>query len=656
MKNLILSFTVMCCASVLALDFPGANPGMAKVSGGAMAKEYTLSNNVISVTWSVAGGKLLLTQIENKISGGKYPQERSPVFILSDKKEGTPISNWVITGVPETGDIKPLSKSSSRGKHFGGKSVTVFLKNSKSGLVVKWIGELRDGANYVRSIIYIKGTKPLSLKYISLNCDIDASNPVQVGAGRRGMPAVSGQMFFGIEVPFFKNTLKNNQISQGFNCNLPVKQGVTTSFAAVIGVYPPRQLRRAFLCYIERERARSYSPFLHYNCWFDLERKVSEVGMLNRINAINAELSEKRGVKIDSYVVDDGYDDYRKGFWVFNAQKFPNGFKPLAKRLAEIDSHLGLWLSPAGGYAGSRERIKRAKEIGINSLNLATPVYYKWFLDRHMSFVKEEQVNYFKWDKLGGGVSGHFMALMDIASKLRQVNPQLFINTTVGTWQSPFWLNHVDCTWRGGQDMGFSGVGDEREKWLTYRDGISYQRIKGSAYIYPLNALMNHGIVFANGHKFSKRALKGGRDLRHETRSYFGGGYALQELYITPGILEDEQWDAIADAAKWARKNVSTLVDSHFTGGDPMKLEVYGFASWNRNRGTLVLRNPSDKPQVYELDIAEAFELPLNAAQHYRLTSPYGDQALQTLKVKAGVKQKIDLAPFDVLVFDAVAF
>ena len=36
-------------------------------------------------------------------------------------------------------------------------------------------------------------------------------------------------------------------------------------------------------------------------------------------------------------------------------------------------------------------------------------------------------------------------------------------------------------------------------------------------------------------------------------------------------------------------------------------------AAWNRGKGTLMLRNPDDRPQSIELDAATVFELPAGA-------------------------------------------
>lgn len=79
--------------------------------------------------------------------------------------------------------------------------------------------------------------------------------------------------------------------------------------------------------------------------------------------------------------------------------------------------------------------------------------------------MKKDKVIYFKWNKTGDGISPRFMALLSIANELRRENTRLFINTTVGTWPSPFWLNHVDSKWRSGiVNVGWAGKGNDREQ------------------------------------------------------------------------------------------------------------------------------------------------------------------------------------------------
>jgi hypothetical protein len=52
--------------------------------------------------------------------------------------------------------------------------------------------------------------------------------------------------------------------------------------------------------------------------------------VLDRVNLFGHELTEKRGVKLDSFLFDDGWDNH-KSLWKFN-DGFPNGFASV-KRL-----------------------------------------------------------------------------------------------------------------------------------------------------------------------------------------------------------------------------------------------------------------------------------------------------------------------------------
>ena len=169
---------------------------------------------------------------------------------------------------------------------------------------------------------------------------------------------------------------------------------------------------------------------------------------------------------------------------------------------------------------------------------------------------------------------------------------------TFGTWPSPFWLMHIDSTWRNGsEDVGWAGKGDNREQWLN--------------------------------------------------------GTSLQELYLTPSRMTQDSWDDVAAAAKWAHANADVLIDWHWVGGDPLALQAYGYAAWNPRKGTLMIRKPDDKPQSITLDAAKVFDLPVNAPRRYELQSPYKDQRLQNPTLEAGKEQPVILDPFEVLVFDA---
>jgi hypothetical protein len=120
-------------------------------------------------------------------------------------------------------------------------------------------------------------------------------------------------MFFGVEMPGAQNALSGSGARIGFGCKLELSPAQSYKFGAVVGVAPQGQLRRAFLYYVERERARPSKPFLHYNCWYDLGFSLDEASLLEVVKAFDQELVKKRGVPVLSYLADDGWDDPDKG-------------------------------------------------------------------------------------------------------------------------------------------------------------------------------------------------------------------------------------------------------------------------------------------------------------------------------------------------------
>jgi hypothetical protein len=426
-------------------------------------------------------------------------------------------------------------------------------------------------------------------------------------------------------------------------------------------------MRRDFLAYLEQERAHPYRTFLHYNSWYDLGyfTPYDQAGALDRVNAFGHELSQKRGVKLDSFLFDDGWDNH-KSLWKFN-DGLPDGFAPVREAAEKYGADPGVWMSPWGGYSQpKKERIEfgtaAGYEIVANGYALSGPKYYAAFRDVCMDMIHKYGINQFKFDGTGNVDSvfpgsqfdSDFSAAIHLIGELRATKPDIFINLTTGTWPSPFWLMYADSIWRGGEDDSTAGLGPHRERWITYRDAETYKRVVQNEPLFPLNSLMLHGMIYARFHK--ELSKDPGSDFRNEIRSYFGTGTQLQEMYITPSLLTQANWDDLAEAAKWSRANAEVLRDTHWIGGDPAWLEVYGWASWMPGKGILVLRNPSVKAQTIRIKLQDAFELPPGAVQAYSAKSPWKeDVGSNPILLNAQQAHEFHLAPFQVLTLDLTA-
>ena len=269
-------------------------------------------------------------------------------------------------------------------------------------------------------------------------------------------------------------------------------------------------------------------------------------------------------------------------------------------------------------------------------------------------------MNYFKLDGFFGSAtppSGQ-LPIMEAATKLldelRSIDNDLFINITIGSWPSPFWLNLVDCTWRGGADMDMMGVGTKSQQWITYRDAITYKNIVKGSPLYPLNSLMVQGIAYANHHRASAEGMinDSEKDFKDQVHSFFGAGYNVQELYISQDRMTKPYWDALAEAAKWSRENESIFIDAHWIGGNPEELQVYGWASWQPQKGIITLRNPSDSKQKFTINLQEHLELPNEYFGKYLIKSKWGSETETSEIISSENIHEIELVPFEVKILE----
>ncbi len=439
----------------------------------------------------------------------------------------------------------------------------------------------------------------------------------------------------------------------------PLEPGATWTVASGIGVYPAGQLRRAFLHYLERERAHPYRQYWHYNSWYDLNignsdnpdplKRMTEAQCMEVIRAFDRELHEKSGTGLDGFVWDDGWSDWNS-LWDF-ATVFPNGFTKLQEEAAKQGAGMGAWLSPWGGYGYSQQmRVKYGREHGYetnpNGYSLGGPKYYAAFRDVCLKMIHDYKMNYFKFDGIGGGmyatgapasIAPDLDCLVRLLGELRRANPEVFINCTVGTWASPYWAWFADSVWRQGEDCAYAGEGNARERWITYRDERVYSRFAHPSPLYPLNSMMYHGLLV------SPRATPGAmptpakdfNSYRNELLMSVACGSGLGELYVTPSLMTPEAWNLLAMGLKWTRAHRDILRDTHWIGGNPLK-EIYGYAAWHpKLGGTLVLRNPTAREQTFMLDPQKVFELPSGAVPFDRF-APALNSPIETVHASAG--------------------
>ena len=433
---------------------------------------------------------------------------------------------------------------------------------------------------------------------------------------------------------------------------------------SVIGVSPEGQNRRAFQYYIQRERARPYKQFLHYNCWWDITddgaSSFTSEQLLERMDAWNKKFIEPYNIELNSFVFDDGWDDLNH-VWHFDPVKFPTGFAPEAELCKKYNSGIGVWMSPFGGYLENKQRrIETAKREGLEvndkGLSLAGTNYYNRFLERALDMLDNYNVNYFKFDGFGGSEPQYLPDMeagAQLIKTLRKHNPDVFVNITVGSWPSPFWLKYADCTWRGSGDAHMAGKGTRTQKFMTYRDGTLHNNIVNRAPYYPLNSIMVAGIAYANlGHPI-KCINDSISDFKDMVRSFFGAGSSLQELYISHDRMKPEFWPILAEAAHWAKANQNILKDVHWVGGSPINLQVYGFASWTPEKGIITLRNPGDKTVAYELNLDKILELPSEYRSEFKLHSPWKEDSSDADIIANSSKPCIiELQPFETKVLE----
>ena len=650
-----------------AVIFPQKKqPGVAKIT--QKLNSYQLANKVLKASFINTGGKLYFNGCSEL---GLQPDTELFKVLLGDGKT-------ITASEMKLEDVKMVTlaenpSAATASLRYAGKALEARFTYEELSIV--WRAVLRNGSHYLRTEMDIQAAKDLPMKGIVAMNYLVAKNSAytapEVVGNTRGAILASNHIFAGLETPMGLNSCKDEgnatHIEGLWRRNTTLKAGKTWNISSVVGLVAPNQLRRSFLAYSERERAVAWRPYPVYISWYELNidrnnaQAPSYKGNMtveqcaDVVSHWKTHFYDKYQMAPKAFVWDDGWDQY--GTWTFNPN-FPNGFDEPANEAKKMDTGIGAWLGPVGGYGQSGE-YRRAYWRSKGGMQLSNEDYYNFFIRCCTNMIDRYDFRFFKFDGISAQASAigpdegtrgeeNAEAIISIERAVRQKRPDIFLNTTVGTWASPFWFHFTDAVWRQEGDYGEAGdQGTDRERWITYRDRLVYQNFIQRSPVCPINTLMTHGFILSRWGAVSKNMDYDG--IVREMRCAFACGSGMVELYNDYKLMDeikDNQgnagalWKDLAECIKWQQEQADVLPDAHWVGGNPWdgkKANVYGWAAWNGKKSVLTLRNPSASAQIFTTTLREALDIPAYVRGKITLTHAFNQAELDGMPINKAI-------------------
>ena len=620
---------------------------------------YTLQNDLLKAHFVVKNNHVFFNGCEQL---GLLPVSELFSILLADGRE-VPASSMNLKSVEEL-NLTPAEGAAKGSLKLNGKAIEAHF--TFEDLSIVWRAVLRDGSHYLRTEMDINANKDVAMRGIiamkySFNNKFSKQLPHVVG-NTRGAVIANDKIFAGLETPMGINTVASaptveTSVLQGlWSRQTTLQAGKTWNVGAVVGLIAKDQARRSFLAYSERERAVPWRATPVYISWYELNidrnnsEDYSENMTINQcvdvIKHWNKDFFKKYKKNVKTFVFDDGWDQY--GLWTFN-KNFPNGFKEIDKEARKMGSGIGAWLGPVGGY-GQSGTYRRNYWKDKGGMQLSNPAYYKTFLDACTNMINSYDFRFFKFDGISAQASAigpdagakgdeNAEAIINIEREVRKIKPDIFLNTTVGTWASPFWFQFTDAVWRQVADYNVIGnQGSDRERWITYRDHLVYQNFVQNSPLCPINTLMTHGFILSKWGAVSKDMDYEG--IVRELRCAFACGSGMVELYndyeLMNKINKGALWKDLAECIDWQEANADVLPDIHWVGGHPWdgkKANIYGWAAWNGKKAVFTLRNPAAYEQTIKLTLRKALDIPAYVKTTITLNDGFSQGVLGGLKV-----------------------
>lgn len=612
-----------------------------------------LENAQLRVTWDEESASLLV--IENR---------QTKTFCHNQSQD-----DWKV--VFSGGELCPASRLTKRLSVQTEAEVAFVYEGEGLSIEVRYTlaeGLLRKQVSVLRSERKIHYIDAFYLRFdqaqcgrFGMNCNLWKTSPIYPSvhqadvkemAGFPGVYVEFGQpcffmsLFMGMEFPLGKNWLTEEEVYSRYYLGRSVDERFDLH-PIVVGAAKGQSktdLREAFFAYL-REASLPVRLRKQYNSWYDHMLDIDEEKLTSSFKVVHEGFS-KHGLKLDAYVLDDGWPNY-ESFWDFNL-KFPNGLTEV-QRLVEEDlgSELGLWIGPRGGYAGTQRTMSnwlashpelklggwnsRSDDVDVGDFN-----YLVNLKRRMLELQTQYRLNYWKIDGLllqpdvqyedeSGPYAFEHMTkvyefLVQMLQELRaEAEPRTenyWINLTSYVNPSPWWLFWVNSLWiQNSEDVGYDAQGTTHlQRMMTYRDAKYYEFLFKREITLPLSNLYNHEPIYAataNRGYFEEQMSASPEELEQYLRFNAMRGTGFWEFYYSYSMFSEEHWAANGRAIRWVEENFDLLKLSRFVGEDPATGACYGYVCECpiQKRRLTALRNPSGESQEFRGQVLAPYEI-----------------------------------------------
>ena len=544
---------------------------------------------------------------------------------------------------------------------------------------------LENDDHYMRSFLEIKtNNENAKIDYIDLDHfileegikdtlwshpDLEDVTSILIGKNELmlGQPIYANGMFFGSEFPAADTDVVDDRMQIRYYSgksfeelerdNQLTTDGKFVSWQNVVGAakgVDTDVVQTDFFEYIS-EIATPTDFRKQYNSWYDNMLTITDESISKSFYGTEKGLTENGVEPIDSYVVDDGWHNYRDpefnpniskeqagnsmnrtGFWEFN-DKFPNELYTSTELTSKFQSKFGLWLGPQGGYNfyGGFARYLEKMGTGYAQTNNGVNVcvgsdrYIKNLTSLFLDYQKRFDIDYWKLDgfalrpctsenhdHMTGGHNNMYYttdlwekwtdAWETMRASRAEEGKDLFINATCYVNLSPWILQWVNTVWiQNSQDTGEAGTGSRHQQKITYRDAVYHDIYKSNQIQFPAKNIYNHEPIYG----VSDGSFATTEDFRDFLFANAVRGTVFWELYYSPSIMDDEKWKVNADVLDFVENNFNVLEKAKLFGHRATE-GVYGYSAWDGNEGIVSFRNPTGETKEYTLDLTDIVGVP----------------------------------------------